>query len=435
MKLTHVIAFMIAGLALAGCIGPGRISADRVNFTEYLTKDYVPTPKCLLRVCMMHERKSGSFGPSAQDIILGSLREQFVFMTFRTELDSAYCDIGIQYEDDSVGNRADIYSAFTKEFLFFAETNYAYMGALICRALAEGSPLWERIPGSDVVAVREGRLKPKAFASSRPAVLPAAPPTPAPASDGSGVIRSIEGPRYKSRPQPRDFAIVVGIEKYSDLPDASYADRDAAAVRAHMEALGVPARNIVYLPGNKAVRSSLEKYLEDWLPKMATADSRVYFYFSGHGAPDPVTGETYLVPWDGDPDYLARTAYPVKRLYQKLSVLKAREVLVVLDACFSGAGGRSVLPKGARPLVLKTTMPEAGRLTVLTASASSEISGSMPEEGHGMFTYFLLKNLNEGKSDVEDIYRYLVPEVQDEAHRLNREQTPQLMGSKEFKFY
>ena len=202
-----------------------------------------------------------------------------------------------------------------------------------------------------------------------------------------------------------------------------------------MEALGVPGRNIVYLPGSKAVRSSLEKYLEDWLPKLAKADSRVYFYFSGHGAPDPATGETYLVPWDGDPDYLARTAYPVKRLYQRLSALKAREVLVALDTCFSGAGGRSVLPKGARPLVVKIAAPEAGRLTVLTASSGSEISGSLPEQGHGMFTYFLLKSLNEGKTDVQDVYRALVPEVQDEARRVNREQTPQLMGATKFRFY
>ena len=314
MNRLRTITLLLTGLALAGCVSPGRISTDRVNFTEYLTKDYVPTPKCLLRVCVMHERKPGSFGPSAQDIVMGCLRGQFASLTFRTELDPAYCDIGIQYEDDSTGTRADIYSAFTKEFIFLAETNYAYMSALICRALAEGSPLWESIPGRDVVAVREGRLKPKAFAAARPAAPPAAAPASAPASGGSGVIRPIAGPRYNSRPHPGDFAIVIGIEKYSDLPDASYAERDAAAVRAHMEALGVPARNIVYLPGNKAVRSSLEKYLEDWLPKLVTAESRVYFYFSGHGAPEPTTGETYLVPWDGDPNFLARTGYPVKRL-------------------------------------------------------------------------------------------------------------------------
>jgi uncharacterized caspase-like protein len=224
----------------------------------------------------------------------------------------------------------------------------------------------------------------------------------------------------------------VGIESYSELPKAPYAERDAAAFAAHARALGVPPRNIVLLSGSKAGRTAIEKYVEQWLPKLVDQDSTVYFYFSGHGAPDVKTGQAYLVPWDGDPNFLETTAYPVKRLYQKLQALKAKHVLVAMDSCFSGAGGRSVLASGARPLVtaVDTGGVAAGGMTVLTASAANEISGSLDDQGHGAFTYFLLQGLNGGAKDLSaaGLLKYLTPLVQDESRRLNREQTPQLLG-------
>ncbi|UPT74817.1 MAG: caspase family protein [Elusimicrobiota bacterium] len=220
------------------------------------------------------------------------------------------------------------------------------------------------------------------------------------------------------------------MEGYSGIATkAPYAESDAETFKAYVRALGVPERNIVLLTGAKAVRSALAKNVEAWLPRMAKPGSRVYFYFSGHGAPDVKTGQAYLVPWDGDPDFLETTAYPLAQLYQKLSALPAKQVLVALDSCFSGAGGRSVLASGARPLVAKVeTGAVPAKLTVLAAAASNEISGSLDDRRHGAFTYFLLEGLNAGKSTPQALSEYLVPLVQDEARRLNRDQTPQLQG-------
>lgn len=237
-------------------------------------------------------------------------------------------------------------------------------------------------------------------------------------------------PGFAAPERPDDLAVIVGVESYSDIATkAPYAERDAEAFKAYVRALGVPERNIVLLKGAKAGKASIEKNLESWLPRLAKPNSRVYFYFSGHGAPDVKTGQAYLVPWDGDPNFLENTAYPVARLYRKLGELPAKQVLVALDSCFSGAGGRSVLASGARPLVTKI---DAGavpaRLTVLAASASNEISGSLDDKGHGAFTYFLLQGLDAGKSTPQALADYLTPRVQDEARRLNRDQTPQLQG-------
>lgn len=240
-------------------------------------------------------------------------------------------------------------------------------------------------------------------------------------------------PKYRLPEKAEDFAVVIGVSKYQSLPPAEFAEKDAGLVAEHMGALGVPRRNIIHLSGPKAGYTSIKKYIEAWLPRNVKPSSRVFFYFSGHGAPDIDSGEAYLVPWDGDPSFLDETAYPVKRLYANLGGLKAKRVIVALDACFSGAGGRSVLAKGARPLVMKVkTAAPKGNITLLTAASGNQITTTLQERGHGMFTYFLLDGLNgaakdeKGRVTAKSLFEYLRPRVQDEARRQNREQTPTL---------
>jgi TPR repeat protein len=234
-----------------------------------------------------------------------------------------------------------------------------------------------------------------------------------------------------------DFALVVGIEKYRALPAADYAESDAAAVRERLIGLGFPERNIVSLIGADATRSKMQAYLDEWLPRNATKDGRVFFYFSGHGSPDAKTGQAYLVPADGDPAFLKSTAYPLKNIYAALDALPSRRVVAAIDSCFSGAGGRSVLAKGMRPLVSTVDLSArdgSGRLVVLTAAAGDQTTGGIDSEGHGAFTYYLLKGLegaardDSGRITAKTLNEFLSPRVSDNARRQNREQTPMLIG-------
>ena len=250
---------------------------------------------------------------------------------------------------------------------------------------------------------------------------------------------SVDEPDYHVGPRPDDFAVVVGVENYAqNLPRAQFAKRDAKAFERHLIALGVPPRHIAYLEDERASRSALVMQLDRWLPNNVKADSRVFFYFSGHGAPDPESGNAYLVPFDGNPGDLEDTAYSLRDLYTKLAALKARRVIVALDSCFSGAGGRSVLAKGTRPLVIKVregVVPDDGKMVVLTASRSDQITGVLEEQGHGAFTYYLLNGLNGKALDSDkrvtarSLYAYLKPKVEDAARLDNRNQTPQMLPS------
>ncbi|MFA6319271.1 MAG: ankyrin repeat domain-containing protein [Elusimicrobiota bacterium] len=246
----------------------------------------------------------------------------------------------------------------------------------------------------------------------------------------------IDKPAYRMSPRLNDYALIIGVGRYSALPEAQFAERDAEAVKQHLLALGLPARNIIHLSGSKATRGGIQGYVEEWLPKNAKADGTVFFYYSGHGAPDTKTGQAYLVPWDGDAAFLQSTAYPLKQLYASLGALTSKSVIVALDSCFSGAGGRSVLAQGARPLVMQTeeSVETHDKLTVFSAASSDEITGTLAEQGHGVFTYYFLKGLGgaaknpSGAVTAKGLFEYVRPNVQDEAHRQNREQTPRLLG-------
>ena len=285
----------------------------------------------------------------------------------------------------------------------------------------------------DVAKARLGRKLPESLAATTPSNKAS--------KEGNSTERKapalefqsdIETPSFQLPEDETKFALVVGVENYQAAPKAEYAARDARAVKAYLKASGYPERNIVLLTDQQAGKSGLEKYLEAWLPRNTGADSTVLFYFSGHGSPDIQKGEAYLMPWDADPKYVETTGYPMRRLYAKLNELKARRVLVAMDACFSGAGGRSVMAKGARPLVTKVDDggSSAGRVGVLTASASDEITGTDDASGHGLFTYQLLKSINArgGKATFKQLFDSLSPKVRDAARRDNRDQTPQLIG-------
>ncbi len=229
----------------------------------------------------------------------------------------------------------------------------------------------------------------------------------------------------------RDVAVVIGIERYQSVPKSDFAYNDARSVKAYLLSLGFAERNIEFLADERATLSAIRKSVESWLPNRVKPGSRIFFYYSGHGAPDPATGEAFIVPFDGDPSYLNDTGYPIKRLYEKLAAAKSAEVIVVMDSCFSGSGGRSIMAKGARPLVLMTDTPTIPpHMAILASTQGSQISTSFEEKEHGVFTYYFLKAIKEGKGDIDAVYRYLKPLVEDTAKGQNVSQSPVLSTGK-----
>lgn len=258
-----------------------------------------------------------------------------------------------------------------------------------------------------------------------PAPPPAAPPpSPAPSLASAS-------------PQRSAYALVIGIERYRDLPSPGGARADAEAFAAvARQTLGIPDANIHVLLDDRATRGDLMKSFE-WLKTNVPPNGRVYFFYSGHGAPDP-KGASFLVPYDGDPKYLATTALAMNDVMAGLSATKAREVVALVDSCFSGSGGRSVLPPGARPLMrVKESAPQA-HLALLTSAGADEIAGPAQGGANGVFSKHLIDGLGRGMADldgdgqitIDELFTYVKPRVTREAKLDHREQTPTLVVGK-----
>lgn len=237
------------------------------------------------------------------------------------------------------------------------------------------------------------------------------------------------------------YAVLIGIGSYRDLPKVDYAERDVETVKGYLiNTLGYLEENIVVRTNERATRGDFESYFERWLENNVEKGAEVFVYYSGHGSPHPKSGQPFLVPYDGDPQYLEKTAYPVEQLYRALAKLPAEQVVVVLDSCFSGAGGRSILAKGVRPVGLSVETPSipamvGKKMAVFSASQNNQVSSAYPEKQHGLFTYFFLKGFqgevsadadHDGTITIGELHGYVQREVQKQARRMNSEQTPQI---------
>ena len=113
---------------------------------------------------------------------------------------------------------------------------------------------------------------------------------------------------------------------------------------------------------------------------------------------------------------------------------KASKITVFLDACFT-SGGREQGLLAVRDIKLK---PEIGFLSgnIAIFSATSNIQSALPykEKQHGMFTYYLLKKIQESKGNITylELQNYIKEQVSIQSLKVNsKEQDPQINVSPE----
>lgn len=243
-------------------------------------------------------------------------------------------------------------------------------------------------------------------------------------------------------PDLTQWALVIGIEDYVNAPSAKYTARDAQRVMDTLQHLGVPKENTKLLLNKEATYGSIRAAIT-WLKNNVEEGDRVTVFFAGHGVPGVEDKTAYLVPHDGDPNYPADTAIALPWLKSKLEGLSAGQIVLFLDACFTGEASRGAgksLLANARPLLPKLDHGTAGseRMTVISAAKSDQISSGDEKLKHGLFSNYLLMGLR-GRADangdrtitIGELFKYLEPQVKTHARRLNRTQDPEMKGEGE----
>lgn len=242
----------------------------------------------------------------------------------------------------------------------------------------------------------------------------------------------------KDETNTNTFVVIIGNEAYKSVPPVSFAQHDAEVFAEYChKTLGVPEKNISLY--TNASYGAMLKAVKDLKKTVAAqgSEAKVMFYYSGHGLPNESTHDAFLLPIDAD-GKMTEVCYSVGKLYSDLANTGAKSVAVFLDACFSGAqrdGG--VLQASARGVAIKANAAApTSNMVVFSAATGDETAYPYNSKGHGMFTYYLLKKLQETGGDVTlgELSDYVKTEVLKSSIMENKKsQTPTVVASGELK--
>jgi uncharacterized caspase-like protein len=238
---------------------------------------------------------------------------------------------------------------------------------------------------------------------------------------------------------PYRFALIIGNEDYSSYQtgigsesNVDFAINDAQKIREMcINKLGINDEKIVYLENARQMEMVRAVNKINLLIKASEGKAEVMVFYAGHGFPDEKTKEPFLIPVDvsgSDLDFGG--GIKLTKFYELLTEHPSQRITVFLDACFSGgarnqgliaARGVKIVPKETKEAVKKN-------LIVFAASSGNETSLPYKEKKQGMFTYFLLKKIDETNGNVtySELSDYLKYQVNVNSLLINnKEQQPQ----------
>lgn len=246
----------------------------------------------------------------------------------------------------------------------------------------------------------------------------------------------VDIPNRCSSPNSNRYALVIGNEDYSSYQmgltsesNVDFAVNDATVFKEYArKVFCVPEGNIIFLKNAQAVEMHRAIEKVSLLVELSQGEAEVIFYFAGHGFPDEVTKEPYIMPVDVSGNDL-RFAIKVKDLYEKFSQYPHKRITFFMDACFTGGARNQGLLAARAVKVRPKDEPLLGNLVVFSASSEQESSLPYKEQEHGMFTYHLLKKLKETNGNVTygELSDFIVTEVAKKSILINNKpQNPQV---------
>lgn len=293
------------------------------------------------------------------------------------------------------------------------------------------SELEIKIRQKDELLLAESTKKKEANQSSQTIAQQSPKQTPkSPQKSVSDVDRNIPVNNITNK---KMFAVILGNEKYTDEAPVPYAENDAAIFKSYCQkTIGISENHIRYVAnaGYNDIRRAINWMMQGL--EAYSGEGSAIFYYAGHGIPDEAQKTAYILPVDGLSSDIG-SAYSLEKLYQSLGEMPAKSITVFLDACFSGTKRDGGMMASARGVAIKTKVEEPkGKMVVFTAAQGDETAYPYKPQQHGIFTYYLLRKLQETKGDVTlgELADYIIREVKRQSFdENNRSQTPSVNAS------
>ena len=216
--------------------------------------------------------------------------------------------------------------------------------------------------------------------------------------------------------KPVLHVVAVGVSKY---PELSYqlplaADDAQAVVSGLAQASSALFRTIKQwaLPNDKATGVAIRDAL-DIVVREARPEDVVILYFAGHGR--AVGQQFYFAPFDIDfarapteEDAYRQRGLPDSLLAEYLLKIPAQKLVLVLDACESGAGIKTIeravafRRDGAAENRALRALARANGIHLIAASTDKQLALEAKGEGHGLLTAAFLRGLRDAKVNGEN---------------------------------
>ncbi len=234
------------------------------------------------------------------------------------------------------------------------------------------------------------------------------------------------------RKSENTYVLIIANENYAFVDNVEFALNDGKTFKEYcIKTLGIPEKQIWHYENASygILKAGISK-MEQTMNLFEAANAIVYY--CGHGIPDEKTNDAYIIPTDGNGKDMA-TCYSLKDLYKTMSQTKAGNVTYFLDACFTGAKKDGSMLIAARGVAVKPkTEVLSGNSVVFSATSADETAMAYKEKQHGLFTYYLLKKLQETRGDVNygELSEYIQNNVKKESFLINEKlQTPMVSTS------
>jgi len=225
------------------------------------------------------------------------------------------------------------------------------------------------------------------------------------------------------------FALIIGNENYTESSiwqlNKDYAINDARAFKEYsIKTLGIPKENIIYVEDGTSleINNCINKFID--FMSASPKENDFFVYYSGYGYLHEYR-DTYIIPVDVD-EYEMERGIKLNDFYSKLVKNNPKSVTIFIETTFCVDVYGSLLRGGIIPFKDEKLN---GNIVVFTANSDNRVAIIDKEKKHGLFTFFLLKTLQESDGNIS--YNELIERVIYEVKLnsivgYNKKQTPKV---------
>lgn len=228
--------------------------------------------------------------------------------------------------------------------------------------------------------------------------------------DGLNTFRAVGFSRDRTESRPDEITIklaapekkvslyilTVGINKYKNPAlNLNYAEPDARGIADFFRKSGTglfKKIEIADIYNDQATKKGIVAELKK-LQSINKQDA-VLIYLAGHG--ENISEEWYFIPYEQTyperQDDVKEKSVSSDELSGLIRDIKAQKILVLIDACKSGAALYAF--RGFEDRKALSQLSRATGVHVVAASSKDQFAAEVKDIGHGVFTYTLLQGLN-----------------------------------------